>query len=200
LEALAICCISFLITLVSVHYPLIYGFDSFLLFNASNMRDLLCYNDSCLLDPIVKTDPVSILLGVVGWLSSIAGELVSQLAIDGIVLSALTLGKLSAAFKYKHPTADPDPTTATSTNGGSSSMETMSKYEQLKAISKRINSACNSSFRLFLLAHIFMFASFVDQYFNPDLDRVIKCLMHARLLLLVITFYQTNQAAKVVST
>jgi len=194
-----VCCVGFIIMLINVHYPIVYGFESFLIYNASNMRSLLCYNDLCLLDPIVKLDTATILLGVFGWLSCFAGELVSQLAIDGIFFAALTLGKLSTAFKYKHLTDDSNQTTSTDTVGEPSSMEIMTKYEQLKAISKRINSAFNTSFRLFLLAHIFMFAVFVDQFFSPQLDRVTKYLMYIKVLFVIVTFYHTNQAAKVVS-
>jgi len=129
----------------------------------------------------------SALLGIVGWAAFLSGNLVTQIARDGIVFATITLGKAAAAFKFQqHSIDDENPVPA------------LLRYTELKAISKQLNSAFKTTFRMFLLSSLFMLTVFADQYFDQGVPKVVKFFKLINVVFLMMTFYYANEAAKVV--
>jgi len=179
---------------ISTNYSLLQsGMEAFLIGKASQMTRFLSFFIPNNQIPNATLDAQTVFLGILGWATRFAGNLVSQIARDGIVLAAITLGKASEAFKFKFA------------ENGSSQIDTESNPEQslrrfneLKSISNNINSAYKMTHRMFLLASIFMLTVFADEYFDPRVGKVVKFVKLVNVIFLTVAFYYANQAAKVV--
>ncbi|CAL8128554.1 unnamed protein product [Orchesella dallaii] len=190
--SLLLCGSSLSVVLVRNNGELLYGWEEYIIHNAENAMSLFCFSTFC---KQVKLDPSSvgtIALSLLGWTTQLAGTLYGQVARDGVVFSALTLGKCAMAFRFKHRLADKH-----STTNNAVGTDILTEFELIKKISKRISSAFNGVFRFFLLANIFMFAVFMDDWFNPSLEKLAKGVKLMEIVLVCVTFYYANQAAKV---
>ncbi|CAL8068570.1 unnamed protein product [Orchesella dallaii] len=193
-ESVIVCCLSFSMVLIKSHIDLLNGIDTYIIENAKWILPLFCFSRSCQQVDLSEMNFVTIMFGVCGWITRLAGRLFEQIARDGVILSAMILGKSANSFHFKGRVTNSSPTEANTIGA-----EILSEYNWIKKISKHVNSAFNIVFRFFLLANVFMFAVFVDEWFNPEIGKVTKMLKLANVVLTCITFYYANQTAKIVS-
>ncbi|CAL8147069.1 unnamed protein product [Orchesella dallaii] len=193
-ESLLVCGTSLIVVLIQTHIGLFDGMENYIIENANYASSLFCFTRLC--QPTFTNESVfnsgAILLGLLGWSIKLAGNLLEQIARDGILLSALTLGKSADAFQFKKKVKD-----STSVDAALVGTHIQTEYEELKNISKCINSAFNVVFRFFLLANVFMFAVFVDEWFNPHIGKLAKSIKLANVVFACITFYYANKTAKI---
>ncbi|CAL8138543.1 unnamed protein product [Orchesella dallaii] len=181
-----ICCTSVSVVVVATHYNLQFGLSQYVIANASRMRALFCFHESCSLNNHPDSlDVETVLLGILGWSTMFSGNLLSQCAWDGVLFAAITLGKVSEAFKYKQNKLGPEV----------DANQTLQKFAELKRISKRINSAFKATLRMYLLANIFMLTVFVDQYFNPGIPKLSKLLKSINVVFVMVALYNSSYAA-----
>jgi len=186
LASVVFCCSSFALVIVATNHSMQHGIVSFLFDKASELTQLIFWVDN---KNLISEDlnVATIILGILGWATKFSGNLMTQIARDGILFASLTLGKASSAFNFKGTLQD-----------AIHSSQTLKKFSELKEISNRINSAYKVPLRLYLLASIFMLTVFADQYFDPSTGKVIKIVKLLNVVFLIVTFYFANQAAKVV--
>ncbi|CAL8136772.1 unnamed protein product [Orchesella dallaii] len=190
-ESALVCGSSLSIVLIKTHLGLFDGIEPYIISNAESLLYQFCFTRSCQQVDLSQLNFATISLGFLGWAAQLAGSLFEQIARDGILLSALTLGKSANEFRFRGrlETSNPLDSLAIGT-------EIENDYNGIKTLSKHVNSAFNIVFRFYLLANIFMFAVFVDQWFDPHTGKIVKGVSLANFVSVCITFYYANQTAK----
>ncbi|CAL8149284.1 unnamed protein product [Orchesella dallaii] len=193
IQSIVVCGTSFSVVLLKTHIGLYDGMENYIIANANHAWSLSCFTWPCRHVNLVGVNPTTFAFGIFGWASRFAGNLLEQIARDGILLSALTLGNCATAFRFKKRLKDANEIPIDAVTVGT---EIRNEYKWIKKVSKHINSAFNIVFRFFLLANIFMFAVFVDEWFNPQVGKVAKGVKLVNVVFVCITFYYANQTAK----
>ncbi|CAL8068559.1 unnamed protein product [Orchesella dallaii] len=193
MQSLFVCGSSFALVFIKTLNGLQDGLDNYVIENANHALSIFCSGLSCEQPDIREYSFKVVTFGLLGWATIFAGNLFEQLARDGILLSALTLGNSANAFRFKARVNDLGPGEVPTIGA-----DIKNDYAWIKRISKHVNSAFNIVFRFFLLSNICMIAVFVDDWFNPHVGKVAKGVKLANVVCVCITFYYANQTAKTV--
>ncbi|CAL8136758.1 unnamed protein product [Orchesella dallaii] len=190
-ESLLVCGSSIFIVLIKTHIGLCDGIEKYIISNAEFTLSQFCLTKSCHHMDVSQLNFGTISLGLLGWATYFAGNLFEQIARDGILLSALTLGKSANQFRFRGKMEGLNAVDSIIIGA-----EIKTDYNWIKRISKDINSAFNIVFRFLLLANIFMFAVFLDEWFDPQVGKIVKGVNLVNVIFVCITFYYANQTAK----